>query len=318
MNIFIYKVICVYKFAKDFSILKRFQRSTHAYAHAPSCEHVTSGVCTVNTIYFFQITYDYTVDLKMLQGLNADTAKERYQRIGEVKQHTPIEKLCEGQPSAFATYLRYARSMDFYEQPEYDYLRTLFTDLMKANSYELDYIFDWMKTPQAAKGSPNSAVESLQQSSAGGTDGKQSATPMTPNTMQYNSTQGQGQGQFQRQDQAVSVKLTHDHGGHPLSARRSSDGARRRSKEERDRGGKGGAKGSKDGDLATSQPEAASSKMNVQQSAGGATPLDVVTNAGEETATALGKDNRRPQVPIVEPDEGTMSCFCCGKRKTKK
>jgi hypothetical protein len=89
-----------------------------------------------------------------------------------------------------------------------------------------------------------------------------------------------------------------------LSARRSSDGARRRSREERDRGGKGGAKGSKDGDLATSQPEAASSKMNVQQSAGGATPLDVVTNAGEETATALGKDNRRPQVPIVEPDEG--------------
>lgn len=33
------------------------------------------------------------------QGLRADTLKERYQKIGETKQKTPIEDLCKHYPS---------------------------------------------------------------------------------------------------------------------------------------------------------------------------------------------------------------------------
>ena len=42
-----------------------------------------------------------------------------------------------------ATYLRYVRRLDFFETPDYDYLRKLFTDLMEKKGWEMDWNFDW-------------------------------------------------------------------------------------------------------------------------------------------------------------------------------
>uniref|UniRef100_A0AAQ4PHK1 non-specific serine/threonine protein kinase n=1 Tax=Gasterosteus aculeatus aculeatus TaxID=481459 RepID=A0AAQ4PHK1_GASAC len=78
------------------------------------------------------------------QGLKADTLKERYQKIGDTKRATPIEVLCESFPEEMATYLRYVRRLDFFEKPDYDYLRKLFTDLFDRNSYVFDYEYDWV------------------------------------------------------------------------------------------------------------------------------------------------------------------------------
>uniref|UniRef100_A0A672HKV6 non-specific serine/threonine protein kinase n=1 Tax=Salarias fasciatus TaxID=181472 RepID=A0A672HKV6_SALFA len=77
------------------------------------------------------------------QGLKADTLKERYQKIGDTKRDTPIEVLCESFPEEMATYLRYVRRLDFFEKPDYDYLRKLFTDLFDRNGYIFDYQYDW-------------------------------------------------------------------------------------------------------------------------------------------------------------------------------
>ncbi|XP_037956366.1 casein kinase I isoform X8 [Teleopsis dalmanni] len=85
------------------------------------------------------------------QGLKADTLKERYQKIGDTKRATPIEVLCEGHPEEFATYLRYVRRLDFFETPDYDFLRRLFQDLFDRKGYIDDGEFDWtgktMSTP---------------------------------------------------------------------------------------------------------------------------------------------------------------------------
>lgn len=78
------------------------------------------------------------------QGLKADTLKERYQKIGDTKRATPVDVLCENFPEGFATYLRYVRKLDFFETPDYDYLRRLFTDLMEKMTYECDQHFDWV------------------------------------------------------------------------------------------------------------------------------------------------------------------------------
>lgn len=69
------------------------------------------------------------------QGLKAETLKERYQKIGDTKRTTPIETLCENHPDEMATYLRYVRHLDFFETPDYDYLRKLFTDLHERMGY---------------------------------------------------------------------------------------------------------------------------------------------------------------------------------------
>ena len=102
------------------------------------------------------------------QGLKADTLKERYQKIGDTKRATPIEVLCESYPEELATYLRYVRRLDFFETPDYDYLRKLFrgetdlhldwflltyfsSDLFERKGYVDDGEFDWtgrtMSTP---------------------------------------------------------------------------------------------------------------------------------------------------------------------------
>ncbi|XP_010082661.1 PREDICTED: casein kinase I isoform gamma-2, partial [Pterocles gutturalis] len=67
------------------------------------------------------------------QGLKADTLKERYQKIGDTEE--------------MATYLRYVRRLDFFEKPDYDYLRKLFTDLFERNGYVFDYEYDWAGKP---------------------------------------------------------------------------------------------------------------------------------------------------------------------------
>ncbi|XP_078483674.1 casein kinase I isoform X2 [Ciona intestinalis] len=81
------------------------------------------------------------------QGLKADTLKERYQKIGDTKRTTPIEVLCENHPEEMATYLRYVRHLDFFETPDYDYLRKLFSDLYDRKGYAHDDEFDWSGKP---------------------------------------------------------------------------------------------------------------------------------------------------------------------------
>ena len=46
-----------------------------------------------------------------------------------------IEELC--------TYLRYVRRLDFFETPDYNYLRKLFRDLFDRRGYVDDGVFDW-------------------------------------------------------------------------------------------------------------------------------------------------------------------------------
>ena len=40
-------------------------------------------------------------------------------------------------------YLRYVRRLDFFEKPDYGYLRKLFQDLFDRKGYQEDGVFDW-------------------------------------------------------------------------------------------------------------------------------------------------------------------------------
>ena len=99
------------------------------------------------------------------QGLKAGTNKQKYERIGEKKQSTGIRTLCEGYPSEcytylgtnpyilnpsllsfidqFVKYMQYSRKLGYDEAPDYDWLRGLFTDVLKEMEEPDDGIYDW-------------------------------------------------------------------------------------------------------------------------------------------------------------------------------
>lgn len=79
------------------------------------------------------------------QGLPAKDKKEKYARISQKKQSTPIEKLCHGLPAEFVAYIKYCRSLKFDETPDYTYLRNLFQNLRRTICNGEEVIYDWMK-----------------------------------------------------------------------------------------------------------------------------------------------------------------------------
>ncbi|CAB4407009.1 unnamed protein product [Rhizophagus irregularis] len=53
------------------------------------------------------------------QGLKAATNKQKYEKIGEKKQSTPIKDLCEGFPEEFGIYLNYVRKLGWEASSQY-------------------------------------------------------------------------------------------------------------------------------------------------------------------------------------------------------
>lgn len=49
-----------------------------------------------------------------------------------------------------AMYLRYVRRLDFFEKPDYSYLKKLFQDLFDRKGYVEDGVFDWTGKEQVS------------------------------------------------------------------------------------------------------------------------------------------------------------------------
>jgi len=80
------------------------------------------------------------------QGLKAATNNQKYEKIGEKKQTTAIKDLCDGFPEEFNKYLSYVRNLGFEDTPDYDYLRDLFTQVLRNSGEVEDGEYDWMKS----------------------------------------------------------------------------------------------------------------------------------------------------------------------------
>ncbi|CAO3592764.1 unnamed protein product [Absidia cylindrospora] len=77
------------------------------------------------------------------QGLKAATNKQKYEKIGEKKQSTPIKELCGSYPEEFGVYLQYVRKLGFEETPDYEFLRELFNKVLRNNNETDDGVYDW-------------------------------------------------------------------------------------------------------------------------------------------------------------------------------
>ncbi len=132
------------------------------------------------------------------QGLKAQTKQQKYDRISEKKMATPIEALCKGFPSEFATYLNYNRSLRFEDKPDYGYLKKLFRDLFVREGYQMDYVFDWTlkRIHDGVSGGADASANPANPAASGSVPvGQQQPAPQVQAQPQPQASQSQGQPQ---------------------------------------------------------------------------------------------------------------------------
>ena len=79
------------------------------------------------------------------QGVKTKNKKEKHKKIMECKEEYKEDKLCEGLPEEFPTLLKYARKLDFEEEPDYKNIKIMFKQLVLSSGYRMDCKFDWEK-----------------------------------------------------------------------------------------------------------------------------------------------------------------------------
>ena len=80
------------------------------------------------------------------QGVTGTRKMERYLKIYKMKKNTTPEDLCNGLPPEMTEYIRYAKKLEFEQQPDYKYLRGLFSQMLKKIHNTNDQlIFSWIK-----------------------------------------------------------------------------------------------------------------------------------------------------------------------------
>ena len=77
------------------------------------------------------------------QGLLSNSKEDKYYRIREVKKKVTPSELCETLPNEFEQYIKYTRNLKYEEDPDYNYLKNLFVNVLKKNNLEFNYYYDW-------------------------------------------------------------------------------------------------------------------------------------------------------------------------------
>ena len=80
------------------------------------------------------------------QGVTGTRKMERYLKIYKMKKNTTPEELCKGLPPEMTEYMTYAKKLEFEQEPNYNYLRKLFSKILKRIHTTNDQlVFSWIK-----------------------------------------------------------------------------------------------------------------------------------------------------------------------------
>ena len=80
------------------------------------------------------------------QGINGNKKMERYLKIYKMKKNTKPEELCSGLFPEMTEYISYAKKLEFEQEPDYKYLRKLFSRMLKrVNNTNAHLVFSWIK-----------------------------------------------------------------------------------------------------------------------------------------------------------------------------
>lgn len=144
----------------DFGLAKKYRSSTN-YQHYPMKNRKkltgTARYASVNALKGYEqsrrddleaVGYVLMYFLRgslPWQGLPVKAKEDRYKKIMEKKVATSAEELCAGYPLEFAQYINYTRNLNYESDPDYEYLRNLFKNVLKNLNFNYDYCYDWVE-----------------------------------------------------------------------------------------------------------------------------------------------------------------------------
>ena len=144
-----------YLYLLDFGLAKKYRSST-TLRHYPMIKKKnltgTARYASINALN--GITQSRRDDLEAVgyvllyflrgklpwQGLHVKNKEDRYHRIMEIKMENTPHELCKGFPKEYEQYVDYSRKLEYEEDPNYDYLKSLFNNILKEDT---EYVYDW-------------------------------------------------------------------------------------------------------------------------------------------------------------------------------
>jgi len=77
------------------------------------------------------------------QNIKIKDKLKKKEKIYTIKKTNSVQTLCSGLPIEFEYYLKYVQVLMFNEKPDYKYLITLFTNILKKHKLVIDNQYDW-------------------------------------------------------------------------------------------------------------------------------------------------------------------------------
>ena len=65
-------------------------------------------------------------------------------QVSEIRKKLTLETLCKGMPSEMYEYMKYVQNLNFEQNPDYNYLRSLFLNILQKIGEKNDFIFSWV------------------------------------------------------------------------------------------------------------------------------------------------------------------------------
>ena len=84
---------------------------------------------------------------------------KKYKLVCASKIENIPEILCAGLPIEFSEYLKYVKNLEFEQEPNYNYMRKLFLDVLSRYNYQNDFIFSWILNKKTKRGSDTKSLD---------------------------------------------------------------------------------------------------------------------------------------------------------------
>ena len=79
------------------------------------------------------------------QGVSCKAKAEKYVKIYNMKKNLNFSVFCKNMPLEIVYFIKYCRELEFEQKPDYDYLRSLFENILKEIETTNDLHFSWIK-----------------------------------------------------------------------------------------------------------------------------------------------------------------------------